>query len=113
MKTMPLKILDVLRKPEHWLKHRLASCRLATDQEPTGGLVLATDPCAVSFCLVGAAIRCYRGSGGALDEALQAIYNAMPEQYRHEGVTGCVVQFNNAPETKFSDIRRVLRAANV
>lgn len=114
MKTRTRKIIDVLRTSKHWLKRQLASRKLAMSSGNTRWAVDPEDPRAKSFCLLGAAIRCH-GRGTAMDLALRAIYDAMPARYRalDIGMELAVVTFNNAPETNFYGIRRVLQRANI
>jgi exonuclease III len=60
-------------------------------------------------CLLGAVNRCYGDDDLMLrKDVLNKIKAALPPDYRHS-----IMAFNDAEETTFADIRRVIEKANV
>lgn len=89
-----MKIKELLTDESKWTKNTLA--RNAVGEEE-----LAHSEFAVSWCLVGAAVKCYSfGAGDVLNKIRDYIKSP-------------VVDFNNNPQTTFADIRKLVEELDI
>jgi hypothetical protein len=96
-------ICDLLSKKGKWTQ--LAYARDATDDQVT-----SSDPRACSWCLRGAAIKCYP-SMNEQDEALIKIEEAIRQLFPHRSPS--ITGFNDDPRTTFPMIHQVIEHAKV
>ena len=106
-----MKIRTLLKTSKRWCKFRLGI-------DKDGIECIGNDECAVQWCLIGAVQKCYGprymekavGAQLALHKAILAVF---PEYRSMGGLSDVIVQFNNAKDTDFAKVRKVLLKANV
>lgn len=92
-----MKPSELLAKPESWTQ----GCRA---RDMSGKQVLPYDPCAVSFCIIGALQRCYGNQSVYLSSTGQKYHNAILSN-----ITTDVSVFNDAAGRKHKEVLALLQ----
>ena len=98
-----MKPSDVLKLKKNWVKNSYAnrqdgsSCSVESDN-------------AVCWCLVGAIMKCYPHPKTQVEKRLKAS-SAMKKLF--PGRTNSLLQFNDHKDTKFTDVKKVLKEAEL
>lgn len=107
------KLEELFTGPRTWCKNRLVKKR---DGEPTGNVWDAplSEPGILSLCLVGGAMQVCRGGKHKampmIKELAARIKRLFPERAnKHFPDWTIVVEFNNDHETKFKDIKKIIK----
>lgn len=98
MHNQPATVQELLSKPDFWIK----------------GVEVATINGVCKYCLAGALTKVYGFSverTEARRKVLDAIKQTDPDSYMTK--PQLMVEYNDAPERTFEDIRRVIELANV
>lgn len=97
-----MKIKDLLDSPEKWTKRAFA-------RDKTGGVVSEFSDDAVCWCLLGAAVKCHNYND-EFAHACEKLEQAVDTLFSHFGQASV---FNDAADTTFADVRKVLELADV
>lgn len=100
-----MKIRRLLLNESSWTRN----CSAITSE---GKKTTVDDPNACSFCLVGAAVRCY----GENTKEFVSVLRQMRDYLVKEGLIDRemgVVGFNDNPRTTFADIRRLVETLDI
>jgi hypothetical protein len=96
-----MKVSTLLRVKKNWCQHNYAKDR-------TGRGVMFDSSSAESFCLLGAVRRCYAPSE-ALD-AVERLERAIQEEV---GNSFSIAAYNDASSRTFSQIKKIIKLANI
>ncbi len=89
-----MKIRELLSDASKWTQHYLA-------RKANGTPTSEQDPYAVSWCLVGAVIVCY-------PQASLSVYEQIEKK-----TGGEMIDWNNAPERTFEDVRKLVEELDI
>lgn len=99
-----MKIRELLSKKSRWTQRVQARNRLGMWEHP------ARDS-AHSFCLFGAATRCY-GESAHRDFVMRLLSRGIRKLFSDKGYSS-VTEFNDSQDTKFTHIKKLLEHVNV
>lgn len=98
-----MRVIDLLASQKQWTRERYARDIHGLSEHP----LLDT---AVGWCLIGAVRKCY-GYKEEANIAMSKLARTIIELgYREDGAIAC---FNDASETTFEDIRKVIEKADI
>ena len=98
-----MKLLELFDSEKKWIKGDDAQ------NKDGGSLYDVKDKNAVKWCLVGGLYKCYKVGSKIFDRNENKLVKVIAEDYKY----GCIIDFNDAKETTWSDIKKVLKKAGI
>lgn len=103
-------LLKLFTSARRWVKWKFG-------ETANGTTVVGQDPRAVRWCLLGGVRKCYGGYTAEATDAIarlrDTIHRLYPEFADRTDDLSAIIHFNNAPNTDFRKLQRVIKAAKV
>ena len=100
-----MKVKDLLDKEEKWIKGSYSKHALVESTTPKGDKIMLPYGPAIGWCLLGAIGQCYGLAPSTIRAKVEAeirgVYNT------------AIVEWNDAPERTFADIRQLVEKLDI